>query len=72
MGTRARNGIRFARGMLGSWRDILEPSRDTGPVLLTPLTHFYCRFARIPGPNFLLQKSEIRFLAEMSHIPVLF
>jgi hypothetical protein len=47
--------------------DILAPDRDAGPVLLTHLPHFYCRFARIPGPNFLLQKSEIRFLAEMSH-----
>jgi hypothetical protein len=67
MGTQAGNRIRFARGMLGSWQDILEPGRDAGPVLLTPLPHFYCRFARIPGPNFLLQKSEICFLAEMSH-----
>jgi hypothetical protein len=33
LGTRAGNGIRFARGMLGSWQDNLEPGRDTGPVL---------------------------------------
>jgi hypothetical protein len=37
MGTRAGNGIRFARGMLRSWRDILKPGRDAGPVLLTPI-----------------------------------
>jgi hypothetical protein len=53
LGTRTGNGIRLARGMLGLWRDILEPDRDTGPVLL--------------GPNFRLQKSEIRLLAEMYH-----
>jgi hypothetical protein len=57
MGTRAGNRIRFARGMLGSWQDILELGRDAGPVLLTPSPIF---IAFCTNPRIKFSASKVR------------
>jgi hypothetical protein len=58
MGTRARNEIRFARIMLGSWRDILEPSREAGPVLLTPYPIFIADLHESQDPIFCFKSRK--------------
>jgi hypothetical protein len=58
MGARAGNGIRFARGMLGSWRDILEPGREAGPVLLTPSPIFIADLHESQDPIFCFKSQK--------------